>query len=782
MNTRRLLPAAVCALWAAVASAALQPGGWEPSVRERLDALIDRNRGNPDAYAVFDFDYTTAIGDLSYVCIWHILERLDFKVDDWRGLLTGGVAPCLGDEAGKLAEIAEKLRPLSGTDLTANKEWCDFIRRYWALYRRLGDEVGEAAACSWRTRVFTGYTPADLRRLAKTAAMQAIASGKGLHRDANASTEKRGFAIAPEMKNLFAELREAGITVYFVSGSFQEALAAMTSPEFGLGIPEDNVFGADLQQDAAGRYMPTAKEGCVQSGRKPEFIREHIASRHHGAEPVLAAGDSMGDYTMLTEFDSLQLALLFARNWKEPEMHALADGGGRVAVQGRDETRGCFVPSARSIEPPRAARLRSWDSGEPVTTYWFGPGCPGQNEPLTDFWAKQLKEGGFNTVWANTPEELDIAAKYGLRAIYSIDPSTEWAKVDLDNADRRAALAERINRVKDHPALYVYEHYDEAPAEMFAELARVKDFVCGLDPAHPCWHNLLPMYASNRQLGVGGKAGEPQRLGFGYDKAAAYAEHVRLFCDIYQPSFITYDHYQMRTEGDTRNYFLNLGIVRQNAAARGVPFWNGLQACSWVPGSLASPRSPRIPTVDEMRYLAHTTAAYGASGLYWYVYCRADHDGTIAAADGTVGEKYEGVKKINREFIAFSRILSRLSFKGAFLHGVHAPGTTPYCDRALLKLSPQTPQSEVEDGSRHVDTTLVTRFEDENGRVYLMAVNCDYRKRRVIHAESPCASEVFDPEAGGWSYAGTSFDLDLACGGGVIIRLQPGTKALRSRP
>ena len=771
VQMRRLFAVVACVFCSVAANAALQPGGWEPSVRTRLDALIERNRGNPDAYAVFDFDYTTAIGDLSYVCIWHILERLDFRVEDWRELLTGGLATGFKEEAEALTDIAQRLRHLSGTDLTANKEWREFIRRYWALYRRIGDEAGESAAWSWRTRVFTGYTPAELRRLAKTAALQAMTSEKGLRRDLNAPSEKRGFAIAPEMKDLFSQLRRAGISVYFVSGSFQEALAAMTSYEFGLGVSEDNVFGADLQQDALGRYMPIMKEGCVRTGRKPEFIREHIAPRHHGAEPVLVAGDSMGDYTMLTGFDGLQLALLFARNWKEPEMHALADGGGRVVVQGRDERRGCFVPSVKSVEPPSAARPKPWDPGEPVTTYWFGPGCPGQNEPLTDSWARQLKEGGFNTVWANTPEELDVAARHGLRAIYSIDPSTEWAKINLDDADCKAALAERINRVKNHPALYVYEHYDEAPAEIFAELAKVKDFVRELDPAHPCWHNLLPMYASNKQLGVGGKTGEPQRLGFGYDKAAAYAEHVRLFCDIYQPLFITYDHYQMRTEGDTRNYFLNLGIIRQNAAARGIPFWNGLQACTWVPGSLASPRSPRIPTVDEMRYLAHTTAAYGASGLYWYVYCRADHDGTIAAADGTVGEKYEGVKKINREFIAFSRILSRLSFNGTFMQGVHAPGTTPYCDSALLKLSPQVPRSEIEDGARHVDTTLVTRFEDENGRVYLMVVNCDYKKRRVIHVEAPRAAEIFNVEKGEWFQAGTSFDLDLACGGGSMVRM-----------
>ena len=419
-----------------------------------------------------------------------------------------------------------------------------------------------------------------------------------------------------------------------------------------------------------------------------------------------------------------------------------------------------------------ASAWAQWNPGEPVVTYWFGPGCPGpKNVKMTEAWAAQLKEGGFNTVWANTPEELDIAAKYGLRAIYSVDPTTEWAKVDLDDPAKKAAFAERINRVKNHPALYIYEHFDEAPADMFAGLARVKEYINELDPNHAVWHNLLPTYANYKQLGVGGSKGEEPRMGFGADRIAAYWEHVRLFCDIYQPEFITYDYYQFKTNGDKAQYFLNLGIVRQNAAARGVPFWNGLQACTWVPGSLASPKSPRVPNVDEMRYLAHTTAAYGASGYYWYVYMRSDHVGMIAEPDGSVGEKYEGVKKINHEFIAFSKVLNKLSFKGAYMLGCHALGTTPYGAQALLEISPSAPYAECAENQRLVDTTLVTRFADPSGRAYLMVVNCDYVKDRALSVKAPSAAERFDPQTGSWSSVGEAFDLELVKGGGAILRL-----------
>ena len=50
--------------------------------------------------------------------------------------------------------------------------------------------------------------------------------------------------------------------------------------------------------------------------------------------------------------------------------------------------------------------VAAWQPGDPVTTYWFGPGCPGSSAKtivMTDAWAKQLKEGGFNTIWACKP-------------------------------------------------------------------------------------------------------------------------------------------------------------------------------------------------------------------------------------------------------------------------------------------------------------------------------------------------------------------------------------------
>ena len=400
-----------------------------------------------------------------------------------------------------------------------------------------------------------------------------------------------------------------------------------------------------------------------------------------------------------------------------------------------------------------------WNPGEPVTTYWAGPGFP-LAERLSDRWLAQLKEGGFNTVWAMTPAELDLAAKYGMRAIYKPKELCDRKiSLNIDDPAAASAMEAMVKRVKNHPALYVYELYDEPAAGMFASLARTKEWFARHDPDHAVWVNLLPTYANNKQLGVEGEI------------IRAYWEHVRLFGEIYRPSFLTYDHYQFQNGGDTSNYLLNLGIIRQSASALNVPFFNGVQACTWTPGQAASPRSPRIPGPDEMRYLVYTTAAYGAHGIYYYVYCYRGHEGSIVSTNGTPSAKYKVLKTLNREFIAISKELSPLKFTGAYLQGLHAPGTTPYCEQALLKIEPETPVAELKPGQELTDTTLVTRFDAPGRPTHLMVVNLDYRRDRKIHVTAPAPTERFNAQARTWSPAGSSFDIDLARGSGVLLRL-----------
>lgn len=337
------------------AVAALPSGCWEPSVKARLDEVIAQNQGNSDAYAVFDFDYTTAIGDLSLSCVWEMLETLDFREGDFRSHVRIGLPERFRREAEALADLADKLGVPCGAGMSRTPAWGAFARGYWKLFWSIRDTCGDPALCRWRMGLFAGYEPAEMRRFAVRATTRALAFG-GVVADRTVPTVRRGMALPQEIKDLFHALRAAGISVYIVSGSCQEFLRAVTGDAFGLDVPPECVFGVTYRLDEKGRFLPNEGEGGVTAGRKLEFIRAHIAPRHHGADPVLTGGDSMGDYTMLTGFKGLQAALVFPRDQGQQKMDALIASapmsGGRVIVQGRDEPHGRFVPSCQSVFPP----------------------------------------------------------------------------------------------------------------------------------------------------------------------------------------------------------------------------------------------------------------------------------------------------------------------------------------------------------------------------------------------------------------------------------------------
>ena len=408
----------------------------------------------------------------------------------------------------------------------------------------------------------------------------------------------------------------------------------------------------------------------------------------------------------------------------------------------------------------------AWDVGEPVVTYWGGPGFPGAMK-LTDSWLDQLSEGGFNTVWATTTNELALAAKHGMRAIYK--PGWLNCGVDIGKPEARESLRAKIDAVKGFPALYIYELTDEPSAKGFAKAARVKDFIHECDPDHAAWVNILPIYANNRQLGVEG------------DIVAAYWEHVRLFGEVFRPEFMTYDHYQFNWDKDGADYMRNLGVIRQRAASLGVPFFNGVQSCTFYPPkNLASPPAPRPVGPDELRYLVYTTAAYGAQGIYYFVYALKGFGGSIATTDGKTGENYEALKVLNREFVAIAKELKPLKFVGAYMQGLVGPGTTPYGEYALLEITPETPKGKLGPDGRYADTTLVTRFDAPDGRTRLMVVNMDYTKERTIQVKAPAPLERFNALKGEWSPVGSGeTDLALPKGGGFLLRL--GQKASDER-
>ena len=402
-------------------------------------------------------------------------------------------------------------------------------------------------------------------------------------------------------------------------------------------------------------------------------------------------------------------------------------------------------PSCPAVAAPAAA---PWKVGTPIVTYWCGPS-------MTDATAAQMAEGGFNLVWCGE-KELDVAQRHGLRAQLT---DGLLAPASLEDPAQRAKLDALIARVRHHPALYDYFITDEPSAAAFPALGKLIAYLRERDPAHLAYINLFPTYANNEQLGTKG------------DTVTAYRDHLRQYVDIVKPGLISYDHYQLAVEGDRKDYFLNLGMIRRAAQDASLPFLNIVQAATWD-------KSMRVPTGDEVRYLDYTSLAYGAQGISYYVYCCPGHTGALAHADGTTTPLYQTLKTVNREFAAIAQQLQPLRSLGVYHAGMFPPGTEPVPANGRFQLDPPVPAMTFAN-LQPVKGVLLGYFGPfSKGKkppkpTHVMVVNLDYKAEVAVGIRGPSRLELFDPATGRWSRAsGKRADLHLARGGGQLVRVR----------
>ncbi len=333
------------------------------------------------------------------------------------------------------------------------------------------------------------------------------------------------------------------------------------------------------------------------------------------------------------------------------------------------------VGSAFGVLPQPAGH---WTQKDFLITFW----CP---PPATDENLANVAKEGFNLTW--TPAAgLDAAARHGLRAMLTselLKPET------LDDAAKRAELDALIARVKSHPALEAYFLTDEPGAGAFPGLGKLVAYLRERDPAHLAYINLFPTYANEQQLGVSADAAERARVSYptnfaGTDNDSGtvlrYREHLHQFLKTVQPDLISYDHYHFLKdkdgqEKDGKEYFLNLGMIRQAALAANRPFLNIIQADTIE-------KSWRLPKGNELRWLVFTTMAYGGRGISYFTYWGPkEYNGLYQ--DGKPAPLLQEVVALNQEIAKFGPALMGLNSAG-----VYHTAPVPYGGAALPANAP----------------------------------------------------------------------------------------------
>ena len=303
---------------------------WDKDVYKSLNSLIVDHAGKND-YAVFDFDKTTIVHDVSNALLVYQVENLKFAdaplhsfldgIDDKDAILKGAEISSreMGDTL-KAEYNRMKARLSDGESMDSirvSDDYLDFRARFISFMDALGKTFPEEVWYAWMPGLLTGMTTEEAKDLISEAIDDQLGEDKLAVEEWTSPDGRwggpveKGIFLPEEMKDLYAALNDNGIDTYICSASLELIVETLACDSVrGLALSPERVYGlrfVDSPRIVAkydSEYKQPIKEGKV------ECIKTYIAPQYGDRGPVLVGGDSNGDVPMLTSFDDTRASLI----------------------------------------------------------------------------------------------------------------------------------------------------------------------------------------------------------------------------------------------------------------------------------------------------------------------------------------------------------------------------------------------------------------------------------------------------------------------------------------
>ncbi|MEI6050846.1 MAG: haloacid dehalogenase-like hydrolase [Bacteroidota bacterium] len=350
---------------------------------------------NKPPYVVLDWDQTCAHFDVEEALMRYQLTNLRFRVtkDQFRNDLlkdniNGVIKLSEAYQNVLLADINKDLvndynflydnfigsnGPMSLEEIKATPQYSDFIAKIPFLYDGYCEATGIGAdyGYPWLLYLFAGQTIDEVKALAKEAisfelgnklSKQTWQSPAGFQTNAGVVTYsyKTGLRVFPEMQNMISTSKGNGIDVYIVSSSYKPVVEVFSGiGTYGYNVPPENVIAMELATTVDGKILPEYKAGWVKTQRQGKVDAINLVIKSglgKNRDPLFSAGDSDGDYEMLTGFPNMKLSLIWNRvkggdigNLCKQAVDEMNSATPRFILQGRNENTGMVMPCSESI-------------------------------------------------------------------------------------------------------------------------------------------------------------------------------------------------------------------------------------------------------------------------------------------------------------------------------------------------------------------------------------------------------------------------------------------------
>ena len=347
---------------------------WAPDVKAAVNDFMDACHNRPNAYAVFDFDNTTSIFDISLQLMPYQLKIMAFALtpelleSDFNNAVDLSV-PLLRkmkeDICNDYRMLYKKYGPFTpaGVDETTagrlekDPYWLDFATKMLSFYDVMEEKQAVFDAYAWIQAWYDGMTERQVYDLAMRShkkhqvinTSEVTWKGPRLKTQAGAVdyTWTSGIQVTENMKELWKALHDNGIDVWVCSASdinvvraavdafglhnYCKGVVAMTAkltPDGKYRLGYDYEDGCCYFTEPDERWTKgTAPSNALTAGPgKVTAINNVLEPMYGGQGPLAGFMDSSGDFNFCTEYKNLKLVICFNRATRK-----VTEGGGLIA-------------------------------------------------------------------------------------------------------------------------------------------------------------------------------------------------------------------------------------------------------------------------------------------------------------------------------------------------------------------------------------------------------------------------------------------------------------------
>ncbi len=271
---------------------------------------LEISKDTTKKYAVFDFDNTCISNDIEELIYMHQAENFCYysSVEEFDSVLRISdqlvIAPPEIYHLTKIVEddISKLYRKLfnKGTKTKESRDY-SFFHGMLSLLEIANAYCNRHFTYQWILKFLWGFSEVEISNLANSVYKENLLLTKHLVVEQNEflmsiglnPTLYRGVQVNQNIFRLMEFLTSRDIDIYIVSASSYEViLGVVKATEFNESIDKNKIIAQHIQKDIIDE-IPPIDEG------KEKIIRKELFPRYGNRNPILAAGDSMGDYWML---------------------------------------------------------------------------------------------------------------------------------------------------------------------------------------------------------------------------------------------------------------------------------------------------------------------------------------------------------------------------------------------------------------------------------------------------------------------------------------------------